>query len=352
MTRLARRPRSPLTTVMLCVVLALLAASCAAGGSMTVTTTASARGGVAGPAADGAADAGSAAVTASAADVRAFEATPAFLAYAAGEVAAVDSMRFEVFQDMSGSSMMSFGSRETPLMTGEISGARSQVRMDLGGVFASTPFALPGGAGDLSMHMITDGSTIYLHAPMFASIAQLDPTIAEMPGMGWITTVAEGWGSIDAGSFAGSDVFGQLGMGSTADSLQFLAMLESVGDVLDGGRSEVRGVPTNVVYANVELRNLIDTVDTPMPIPGLDDVDAPISIEVHIDDENRVRRMAFQMDLASMVPADQSAGMDLVMWQQVDFFDFDTTIEIVPPLGAVDITSELALLGGLGGFGG
>ena len=50
-----------------------------------------------------------------------------------------------------------------------------------------------------------------------------------------------------------------------------------------------------------------------------------------------------------MIPAEQSAGMNMVMWQQLDFFDFDEPIEVVPPIGAVDITDDFGMLAGLGG---
>ena len=284
----------------------------------------------------------------------AFAATPSFLAYAADQVEASSSYRFEMFQEFDGG-LLSMGSETTPLMTGVISGDTAQMGMDLGSMFGGLPMPGIDANADMAMNIIVDGETMYLNAPFFASIMQMDPNASL--GMPWLDTVASGWGSIDVARLGGDDAVGTLGesfgMG-TADASALLDMLESAGDVLDGGTSEVRGVPTNVVYASVSLTDLVaaggsSMADLDLPTDALDGM-PPISIEVHIDDANLVRRMEYRMDLSSMMSAEESMrGMDMGMWQRIDFFAFGEVADIAIPVGAPDITDEFAELAELGG---
>lgn len=284
----------------------------------------------------------------------AFAATPSFLAYAAEQVEAADSYRFEVFQDIDGG-LLSMGSRTTPLMVGAISGNTARMDMDLGSMMGGMAMLGLGSDGDMTMNIIVDGETMYLNAPFFAAMAQLDPTVsAAMP---WIDTVASGWGRIDVATVGGDDAVGalgdSLGMGAS-DATELLSVLSSVGEVLDGGSSEVRGVPTRVAYATVAFQDLMDasgssTDELGLPAGSLDQI-LPVSVEVHIDDANRVRRLEYAIDLGSMLSSEEAMrGMDMNMWQRMDFIDFGEAVDIAVPVGAPDITAEFAELVELGG---
>ena len=284
----------------------------------------------------------------------AFAATPSFLAYAAEQVEAANSYRFEMYQDIDGG-LLSMGSRTTPLMVGAISGTTARMDMDLGSMMGGMAMLGLGSDSDMTMNIIVDGETMYLNAPFFASIMQMDPNAsAAMP---WLDTIASGWGSIDVAGLGGDDAVGALGdsfgMGAS-DATELLSVLSSVGEVLDGGSSEVRGVPTRVAYATVAFQDLMDasgssTDDLGLPAGSLDQM-LPISVEVHVDDANRVRRLEYVIDLGSMMSAEEAMrGMDMNMWQRIDFLDFGDDVEIAVPVGVPDITAEFMQLAELGG---
>lgn len=371
--RALRNGLAKLRLLALVLLLAMVGAACSADGSVELTTagravatgeqnTAGASAGADEAGTDGADtaavpvdDAEPVATSATGAlgsgDVVAFQATPAFLAYAADQVEAADSFRFEFFQDITGSALMEMGSRSEPFMTGESSGTTMQMRMDLSSMLGNMP--LPGldADADLSMNMITDETSMFLNAPLFQ--AMLSPDGATIPGLEWMATIASGWGRIDLDELVGGDVLDQFGMASAADSTQLLTMLDSVGDVLDGGESAVRGEPTRVVYATINLADMTDVIgdDASVDIPA-DMLDSlpPVSMEVHIDASNYVRRISYTIDMAAMMPEGEGAlGADMVMWQQIDFFDFGQPIEIAVPAGAEDITQDFAQLAALGG---
>ncbi len=285
----------------------------------------------------------------------AFTATPSFLAYAAEQVEAAESYRFEMFQEIDGG-LFDMGSRNTPLMVGATSGETARIDMDLGTMLGGLGMLGLGNDGDLSMNMIIDGETMYLNAPFFASIMQMDPTAAA--SMPWLDTVASGWGSIDMTTLDGGDdavgaIGDSFGMG-TSDATELLSMLDSVGEVLDGGTSEVRGTPTRVAYATVAVQDLMEASGSSadefgLPADALDQA-LPISVEVHVDDANRIRRLEYLMDLGSMLSAEESMrGMDMSMWQRIDFVDFGDAVDIAVPVGAPDITAEFAELAELAG---
>lgn len=284
----------------------------------------------------------------------AFAATPTFLAYAAEQVEAADSYRFEMFQEIDGG-LLDMGSRNTPLIAGATSGTTARIDMDLGTMMGGMAMLGLGAEGDLTMNMIVDGETMYLNAPFFATFAELDPSMsAALP---WLDTVASGWGSIDLAVLGGDDAVDALGdsfgMGA-GDATELLSVLSSVGEVLDGGSSEVRGVPTRVAYATVAIQDLMaasgSTADDLGLPAGAFDQALPISVEVHVDDANRVRRLEYFMDLGTLLSAEESMrGMDMSMWQRIDFIDFGEDVDIAVPVGVPDITNDFAQLLEFGG---
>lgn len=284
----------------------------------------------------------------------AFAATPDFLAYAAQQVEASDSYRFEMFQEIDGG-LLEMGSRNTPLLVGATAGNTARIDMDLGSMMGGMAMLGLGNDADLTMSIIVDDQTMYLNAPFFASIMAMDPNAAA--AMPWLDTIASGWGSIDVASFGGDDAVGALGdsfgMGAS-DATELLSVLDSVGEVLDGGSSEVRGVPTRVAFATVAIQDLMEASgssadDLGLPAGALDQA-LPISVEVHIDDANRVRRLEYNMDLGSLLSAEESMrGMDMSMWQRIDFIGFGETVDIAVPVGVPDITDDFAMLLEMGG---
>ena len=284
----------------------------------------------------------------------AFAATPSFLAYAAEQVEAADSYRFEMFQEIDGG-LLEMGSRNTPLLVGATAGTTARIDMDLGSMMGGMAMLGMGNDADLTMNIIVDDQTMYLNAPFFASIMAMDPNAAA--AMPWLDTIASGWGSIDVATLGGDDAVGALGdsfgMGAS-DATEMLSVLDSVGEVLDGGSSEVRGVPTRVAYATVAMQDLMEASgssaeDLGLPTGALDQA-LPISIEVHVDDANRVRRLEYKMDLGSLLSAEESMrGMDMSMWQRIDFIDYGAVVDIAVPVGVPDITNDFAMLLEMGG---
>lgn len=272
----------------------------------------------------------------------AFEATPQFLSRARLRIEAVESMRFEVLTAMD-SSFMSLGSEVKPMMTGEVAGTRARWNIDLSSMMG--PLGDGGlNSNNLRMSMIADGTDIYMNAPFFAELGALVPDLANDP---LVTTLNTGWGRIDASEFYDSGLMDQYSAGTDATAL--LAVLEATGATIEGSPTEVRGVPTRVIHANVTWLDLFNLSGQDIgSLVDNDDLDflrdATTDIGVYVDDDALIRRIEYTMDLGLLADLDPSmAGMDLTIWQRVDYFDFGEPVNItLPP--AVDVTNDFERL--------
>lgn len=254
-------------------------------------------------------------------------------------------MRFEVFTSVD-TSVFDMGSRTVPVMTGEQVGNRSRIFLDLSGLMG--PLAANGGfdRNAMTMTMVTDGDVLYLNAPFLAEMTDL-AGVSSDPDFAWVRELILGWGRLDVGELGGSDVMNDLGVTTGADATDILALLESAGEVLDGGRDDVRGVGVNVVYTNVSIVDVLRASGQDLGDLGVsrsqrgmvEDLNANVAVSV--DDEGMVRRVEYTIDFASLLGSDpQAQNMDLTMWQRVDFFDFGTDIDVAVPVTSIDITND------------
>lgn len=277
---------------------------------------------------------------------RNFEATPAYLARIGGRVEQAESMRFEVYTAID-SSLWDTGSRTEPVMTGERSGTESRVELDMGALMG--PMLALGGLdrSALTMTMVADAEALYLNAPVLVELANLQG-IGNEPEFAWVRDLAAGWGRIDGRAFDRSDILSDLGMSGGAGATEMLALLDSVGDVLDGGAGEVRGVPVRIAHAQVTVADILDRTGQDLDDSGFGraemDVlrDVSANVAVSVDEDGMIRRLEYTLDFAALV-ADNPQGrdFDLTMWQRVDYFDFGAPIDIHVPSVWTDVTDDL-----------
>ncbi len=275
---------------------------------------------------------------------RAFEATPTYLARVGGRVEQVESMRFEVFTAIE-SSFIDTGSRTAPIMIGEQSGASSRVQIDMASLMGPM-LALSGiSQSSLTMTMITDQNALYINAPILSELANLEGLGTE-PEFAWVRELAAGGGRVDVDVLGGSDVLSEMGMNGGAGATEMLALLESVGDVLDGGTGEVRGVPVQIAHAQVSVADILAHSGQNLDDMGLSGSQADVlrdvsaNVAVHIDEDGMARRLEYTLDFGSLISQDANApAFDLSMWQRVDFYDYGT--EIAVPTVWTDVTNDL-----------
>jgi len=282
-----------------------------------------------------------------------FSATPEYLARAKSQTTQATSLRFESYTEVE-SSFVNMGSRTTPNTTGEVSNGRTRTFVDLGNLMG--PALAMGGLvdrGDLTMTVVTNGNDAYLQAPFLGAIVELTGMSGTEDAQ-WMNHLATGWGRLDLDSLGGGGVLEQFGGGATGTGgTELLAVLDSAGEVLDGGQADVRGVSTNVAHANVSFFDLLEQSGQDSSALGMSGADEDIlrslsaNVAVYVDDDDMVRRVEFVTDLGAAAGADPSlAGLDMRLWQRVDYFDFDANITIAIPTDYIDITDEFEDFGG------
>jgi hypothetical protein len=259
------------------------------------------------------------------------------------------------------------------LMTGEVDGEMSHMALDMGVIFDDMAGQLPAGEappaelldGDLSMEMITDGTTLYLRAPFFASLADMAAAEGASGGLGPMGDLAElgdSWGSIDLARVSPSAVASAAGAQS-ADPAAFLEFVRQADDVHELGTDtidgeEVRGLGATLSYEDMlaaqgtDIESQMSLPDSAMgPLRALE-----VPIEVWIDGDDQVRRISISFDLSDMLgdvvsdPSAPSVAMDFAT--TMTFSDYgDESIEIQVPDASVDLTDAFVELGELGGVG-
>lgn len=282
---------------------------------------------------------------------------------AATETTAVDSYRFEVRFEMyvaEGGTVLDIAPAE-PLSVGAISGNRTWLFTDIGPIFDAIFDAAGGGSvtdllgDDLSMEAITEGTSMYLRAPLFASMAEL----GALPGADDLVALGDGWGRVDlaAAGLSPEEIAGLTGAQTGASAEDLLALLGAVGgDVSDLGATEVRGVPTTRYRAEISLGAVLEAQSMSadeigaLSAAGIDNVTIPFDIDV--DADGRIRRMEVVIDtsfISDLVGESAPAGTEARISTIVELYDFGAAIDIVDPttLGATDVTSSfLALANG------
>jgi hypothetical protein len=170
--------------------------------------------------------------------------------------------------------------------------------------------------------------------------------------------------SAPAGSNSGANPFGGVGRSDPASVLSGLERISN--DVKDVGTEMVRGVETTHYHATLDLKKSISRIDSGELPPGLRDKadallgNAPaIPVDVFVDSDGRVRRIATTVDLGSVaagvsgVSGASGLGDLPTMHVTVDFYDFGAPVNVVaPPADQIVEMPKLGDLGGLGDFGG
>ncbi len=324
-------------------------------------------------------------------DLGEFAATSEYLADVAE---ATEGLSYRMSMDMTMSvdaegEGMEVGGR---FMTGEVDGDLSAMTMDMGELFRDIADDAPADEAfpeafldaDLTMEMVTDGTTLYLRAPFLEAMADLaldsGASRADLGPLADLGSLGSEWGRIDLSQLSISEIASATGA-QTTDPRAFLEMAARATDVQELGTdtiggTEVRGLGATITYGDmIEAQGLDadDVRDQMTAGAGTDDAEfdetfdavleamfaAEMPVEVWVDDDDRVRRVAMDLNMTEiMAGVAELEGEDLgdfamSMTMAMDFSDYGAeSIEIDVPDDAVDITDEyLALIEG-GGVGG
>jgi hypothetical protein len=193
---------------------------------------------------------------------------------------------------------------------------RGQLSFDMSAL-ASVP-----GAGALcqngcEMTVVSDGNTVYMHSPLFAS---------GLGGREWMKLDLERFGSAMGIPLGGSGM-------STQSASEQLRMLRAVsGDVSDEGREQVRGAETTHYSLKVDLRRTVDLmpeVQREAARKGIERLielsgQSEIPMEVWIDDQQRVRRMELDQRM-------KQAGIEVGVHMTMEYVRFGVPVDIDLP---------------------
>jgi hypothetical protein len=248
------------------------------------------------------------------------------LALAAERTANADSARFEMTMEMAGA-----GQAFAATATGAVDNAsqRATMSMDLSGL--AQAFGAPAGTGSMSMDMVMDGQVIYMRFPLLTQM---------LPG-------GKPWVRLDLVELAkrGDFDLGQLQSFSENDPRRTLDYLRAVsGEIETLGSEKVRGVQTTHYRAVVNLRKYPDLVPDELRESVQEAVDrlieqvgiGAVPVEVWIDDDQLVRRMAMEFDVAAgTTPVASKVTMEM--------FDYGVPVSVTAP-PAAEVSDLTALL--------
>jgi hypothetical protein len=323
-------------------------------------------------------------------DVGEFAATSEYLA---GVATATDGLTYRMSMDIAMQVVAEGDSIEMggTLMTGAVDGDVSTMTMDMAELFRDIAEQAPGDGppaemldADLTMEMVTDGTTLYVRAPLINALEEFAGDMgapqADLGPMNDLAALGDEWGRIDLSELSFSEVAGAAGA-QALDPEAFLDMMSQGTDVRELGTEtidgvEVRGLGATITYGDMfEAQGMdADDVRDQMSAAGGGSGDEQFEetfgdilegmfamempIEVWVDGDDRVRRVAFEQNMTEIIEAvAEQSGEDLgeggmSMSQVMDFSDYgDESIEIEVPADAVDITDEYRALiegGGLG----
>jgi hypothetical protein len=252
------------------------------------------------------------------------------LALAAETTADAGSARFEMEIEVAAQ-----GQTFAATAAGAVDNATQRLAMSMDLSSLGQAFGAPAGssAGDLSMDMILDGTVAYMRFPLLTRL------------------VANGkpWLKLDLVELAkrGDFDLGQLQSLSDNDPRRTLDYLRAVaGEIRTVGSETVRGVPTTHYRAAVNLREYPELVPGDQREAVQQAVDRIIAqtgigavpVEVWVDDEQRVRRMAIELAAGSgAVPVASKVTMEL--------FDYGVPVVVTAPPEA-EVADLAALLPG------
>jgi hypothetical protein len=272
---------------------------------------------------------------------------------------------------------------DSEVMTGAVDGDAYEMHMDMGGAFADLGVDDGGApapaAPDLTMDIAGDRETAYIRAPMFAELAELDPEAGLPPG-DWTTELADlgdRWGRVDLTAVEGlapGDVplaMAGPGVGDPADALEMVAGAERTEDL---GTDEIDGVEVHGTRFVVTLADLMGDQAAVAVMPPADAADAAgdvgdeealdalgeamlssdLPVEVWIDGDGFIRRIAYDFDMASLFGSLPDVaggeGPSMAVGVTMDFADYGDpgiTIRFPDDADTVDITDAFrSMMGG------
>ena len=205
---------------------------------------------------------------------------------------------------------------------------RGRLSMDLAAL------GLPGANGQ--MEMLLMGKVIFMKLPPGA----LPPQLSAKP-----------WVRLDLEALAKREGFnlGSLDQLRNSDPTNTLDYLRGASDnVTEVGEEKVRGTDTTHYKATVDLRKAAEA--EPEAKEAIDQAieqlgTSKVPMEVWIDDDGRLRRMRYDMDL-SKSPQAQQSGQQLGSLQlDMELYDFGTKVDVAEP-PADQVTEFDSLLGG------
>lgn len=303
--------------------------------------------------------------------------------YLAGVAAATEGSTYRMSMDMTMVGEDSGGGFEVggTFMTGEVDGDRSSMSMDMHDMYADMADQFPAGEAppdafldaDLTMEVITDGTTGYLRAPYFAALGEMaldaGATRDDLGPLADIAALGDEWGSIDLAEVSASEVASAAG-GQTSDPRVFLDLMAEGTDVHELGTESIDGVETRGLGATITFADLLESQGTdvddlrddmvPDDVGSVPDefdgaLDAmfalEIPVEAWIDGDDRVRRVVLDMRMTELFERmaeatdEQMEEGGLTITMTMDFTDYgDDTIAIEVPTDAVDVTDEFRAL--------
>jgi hypothetical protein len=208
---------------------------------------------------------------------------------------------------------------------------RATMSMDLGG-FAQAFGEAPGGADALRLDMVLDGTVAYMRFPLLTGM---------LPG-------SKPWLRLDLVELSKREGFdlGQIQSFSDSDPRRTLDYLRVVsGEIRTVGQERVRGVATTHYRAAIDLRKYPEVVPdeqrelvrkaTEKLVEQLGVGAVPV--DVWVDGDGLVRRVALEFDTGSAV------GAPLATTMTMDLYDYGAPVEVALP-AASEVTDLATLL--------
>ena len=272
---------------------------------------------------------------------RVFAPTVEFLTGSISQTEQAESFEFQAYSQFETPLGVSFGTRGTPVISGVVVGDRTWTTIN------REPYqgeaALSSTQSDTAFEITTvaEADDIYITSEIFEVIAGIRQTNEP-----WARNVSSGWGRVDAGSVEYAAIAVSANIGTDFDGKGLLELLGNVDSVLDGGTSEVRGVPTRILHGSVPLDVIVDftggiPVELELQNAQLDRMgEVATNIETHIDTDGFVRRIELIADFSSLDGGRRDT--DHVAFKRVDYFNFGEDLSVDVPAEWVEVTEELA----------
>jgi hypothetical protein len=255
------------------------------------------------------------------------------------------------------------------LLTGATDGEQASFHFDMSSLLEDIP---GGGAFDpdqMTMDMVTDGSLLYIKAPVFGALSEMMATQGaseeELGPLAGLTAVADQWGSVDPAALGGDtnigDIVGEAGAHG-GDPRQFLDLVSEATDPHELGddvikSTRVRGLGATITFEDMlaaqgrDADEFVEQTTGGQPVPPamVDELlQMEIPVEVWVDSEDHVRQVSLDLDMGALMSAagaDDAESANASFRMTMDFFDYsadDIAIEV--PEASVDITDAFAAL--------